>query len=142
MATNLKNYIATAQGYYDGKVRKPEDGPFLADFREIAREEPNAGDLKRFEEKGGKRPVGAIKRDKDGNAVRGKLMVPSWAEPIDAKDAAAMDAAAGEFADPVFEEMSREALEAYAATNSIPFTKKMSDDDLVAACHAQTDYRT
>lgn len=143
MATKneLPSYRATAVGYYDGKVRNVGE-VFPADFREILREEPDEGALKRFEQNGGKRPFGDIKRDKEGNALRGSVKVPSWAEPVSAKDAAAAEAASGDFADPVFEDMSKAALEAYCATNNIPFDKTMSKADLVAACHAQTNFQT
>lgn len=137
----LPTYIATAVGYVDGRVRQVGE-VFTADFREIVREQPEAGDLRRFEEKGGKRPFGAIKRDEDGNPVLGELKVPSWAEPIDKKAAAAAAAASGDFADPVFEDMSKDALQAYCASNNIPFDAKMSKAELVAACHAQTEYQT
>lgn len=135
----LKTYRALAKGYVDGKVVGPDidGGVFTTDFRELVREEP-----KTDREKKDPFFIGAIKRNKDGTPVTKDGDAPSWAEELSAKEAKAVAAAGDDFADPVFEDMSKSALQAYCASNNIPFDANASKADLVAACHAQTDYRT
>lgn len=122
------NYIATADGYIDGRIIK-EGEAFTADFRELVREG-----------KAGADKITPIKRGKDGNAVRGKVKVPTWAEPANAAEFAAAQAADGDFAEPNLAEMDDSALQAYAATLKVAFDKKTSREDLIAAIGAHKDY--
>ncbi len=140
----VKQYRALRDGYVDGRVVKAGE-TFATDFRELVRDESKPAVHKGSKSRNGEPEILAvypIKRDKNGEAVTKDGGAPTWAEEITPKEANAQAAANGDFADPVFEDMSKDALVAYCATNSIPFDAKMSKADLVAACHAQTDYKT
>lgn len=140
----VKKYIATADGYVDGRVIKAGEA-FEADFREVVRDEKATPTVTQKKDIAGNvtRPaVYPIKRDKDGNAVTKDAKPPSWARLADDKEHAAQEAAQGDFADPVFEDMTKDALIAYCASKNIPFDAKMSKAELVAACHAETSYQT
>lgn len=139
-----KQYRALRAGYVDGRVVN-EGEVFVTEFKELVRDEsktPVHAGVRGANGDFSVAPVFPIKRDKDGNAVTKAGETPSWAEEISAKEANAQAAADGVFEDPQFESMSKDALVAYCATNNIPHDPKGSKADLVAAAHAQTDYRT
>lgn len=140
----VKQYRALRTGYVDGRVIA-EGEVFTTEFKELVRDETKAPVHQGVKGANGDwstPPVYPIKRDDKGEPVTKDGETPSWAEEIGKKEYNAQAAATGEFADPVFEDMSKEALVAYCATNNIPFDAKATKADLVAACHAQTNYKT
>lgn len=139
MANTQLRYIATAKGYYGGKVIE-EGEAFVADFREIVRKPHTFA-----KDKGGNftdkiKEVGDIVRDKSEEPVRGKLKVPSWARPADQKEFDAAQAADETVTDPNFEEMDKAALQAYAAERNVPFQASTSKADLITAIKAANDF--
>ena len=138
-----KTYRALRKGYIDGRLIK-EGEVFTAEFKEISREEPDKAALKRWEDKGGPRPVGAIKRDKNGDAVMvAAKNPPSWAELVGKQSevekmvADVQDDNTSQ--DPNLEEMDKAALQALAAEKHIQFTKSTSEADLRTAIRAAPD---
>lgn len=80
-----QTYIATAEGYYNGTLIK-EGEIFPADFRAIVRDEQAKPIIAGKRDNNGNfitQPIYPIKYDEKGNPVRGKLLIPSWAEPAD-----------------------------------------------------------
>jgi hypothetical protein len=141
MAT--KTYRALRKGYIDGRLIK-EGEVFQYEFKEVAREDPSPAALKRWEANGGARPVGAIKRDKNGDAVMVPAKnPPSWAELVGKQSEVEKMVADvrddNTSQDPNFDAMDDAALQAYAAERHIQFTKKTSRDDLITAIKAAPD---
>lgn len=133
MANTQLRYIATAKGYYGGKVIQ-EGEAFVADFREIVRKPHKLNkDGTRIKE------IGDIQRDGD-DPVRGKLLVPSWARPADQKEFDAALAADETVTDPNLEAMDKAALQAYAAERNVPFQANTSKADLITAIKAANDF--
>lgn len=138
---DTQKYIAIADGYYDGRVIKAGEA-FVADFREIVRDEDANALVPPKKSPEGKpitNGVYPIKRDKDGNAVRGKIKVPTWAEPADAKEFAAAMAADTLVTDPNLEAMALPGLQAYAAERGVPF-EGLKKADLITAIKAANDF--
>lgn len=127
----LKKYIALADGYVDGKVRKAGEA-FETDFREVVREKPT-------EREGKPNLPGAIKRDKKGEVVTKDAAAPTWVRLADEAEYLASLAADGQVDDPNFEEMDDAALQAYAAERGVPFTAKTKRDDLITGIKAAYD---
>lgn len=131
----VKTYRALRKGYVDGRVID-EGEVFTTEFLEVQRE-PST-------QKNGKPVPGAIKRDKDGNAVMKPAKAPSWAEEVKGKESEVerMVADASDdntSQDPNLEEMDKAALQALAAEKHIQFTKSTSEDDLRTAIRAAPD---
>lgn len=139
MANTELRYIATAKGYYAGRVIE-EGEAFVADFRELVREPHKFAKDKGGNETDKVKVVGDIVREKGDEPKRGKLKVPTWARPADEKEFLAAQAADETVTDPNFEEMSIDALQAYAATKNVPFTAKTKREDLITAIKAANDF--
>lgn len=134
-----KKYIALRDGYVDGKVIA-EGESFVTDFSEIVRDEsgtPIQHEKKEFGQV--VRPaVYPIKRDKDGNAVRGKDKVPSWARPANDVEYAAAQASDNAVTDVDLTQVGLPGLKAMAAERHID-PKGLSEDALITAIKAWND---
>jgi hypothetical protein len=139
----VKQYRALKKGYINGRVIDEGD-VFSHEFLDLVRDESKApvhAGVKNALGEWTVAPVYPIKRDKKGEAVTKVGAAPTWAEEISPKEADAQSAANGEFADPNLEAMDDAALQALAATLKVPFDKKSTRDDLIAAIGAHKDYR-
>lgn len=77
------SYLALATGYYGGAIIEAGE-IFPADFREAVRDETKQPVQPGKRSKDGEwliKPIYPIKRDANGDAVRGAVRVPSWVEP-------------------------------------------------------------
>lgn len=137
-AANPQKYLAIADGYANGKVIKAGEA-FVADFREIKRKPHTFHRARDGELTDRVKTVGDIERDKNGNALYGKIVVPTWAEPADDKEFAAALAADNQIDDPNLEAMALPGLQAYAAERGVPFDG-LSKKDLVTAIKAARDF--
>lgn len=126
----VKKYIAIADGYTDGRVIKAGEA-FQTNFQEVVREESAKGP----------KGIPAIKRNKDGSPVmRDAKEPPLWARYADEAEYLAAQAADNQVTDPNFDEMTKEALQAYAAERSVPFTAATNKADLITAIKAAKDF--
>lgn len=138
----VKQYIAIADGYVDGRVIKAGQA-FSADFRELVRDEdarPTVPGKKDIAGNVTRPAVFPIKRDDNGNPVTKDAEPPSWARYADKKEYIAAQASDNQVTDPNFDAMGVEALQAYAAERNVPFEKSTKKADLITAIKAAKDF--